>query len=64
MKTPEPPRHLSGAMKRWWRTVTGEYELQDHHLHLLQLACETFDRGSEARKVLDDWLAFYRKNTK
>ncbi len=47
-----PPRHLSADAKRWWRQVLAEYELEDHHLRLLQLAAESWDRASEARRIL------------
>jgi phage terminase small subunit len=32
--------------------VTAEYELEQHHLKLLQLAAEAWDTGQEARKSL------------
>lgn len=50
--TPRPPRHLRPATKEWWSAVVENYELEDHHLRLLTLAAEAFDRGQEARAVL------------
>jgi phage terminase small subunit len=34
--------------------VVGDYELEPHHLKLLQAACEAWDRMQAARKALDD----------
>ena len=51
--TPLPPRHFTASTKAWWRTVTAEFELQSHHLKLLQAACESWDRYQSARKTLD-----------
>jgi P27 family predicted phage terminase small subunit len=53
MKTPRPPGHISKEMKAWWKEVVSTYELEHHHLHLLRLACESFDRANEARTVVD-----------
>jgi phage terminase small subunit len=36
-------------MKAWWDAVTRKFELDDHHRHLLQVACETWDRLTQAR---------------
>lgn len=46
---PEAPEHLSPASKAWWSRVVEDYPLEGHHLRLLQLACEAFDRGQQAR---------------
>ena len=53
MKTdPKPPKHLTRATKQWWRKLVSEFVFDDHHLKLLRLACEAWDRGQEAREVL------------
>jgi P27 family predicted phage terminase small subunit len=49
---PEPPEHLSEAMKSWWRTVTSEFLLESHHLRVLECACDCWDRMAEARALL------------
>lgn len=50
---PTPPKHLSAATKRWWRTVTEEFDLEPHHLRLLQAAAEAWDRCQQARQILE-----------
>ena len=47
------PRHLRKATKAWFRRVTGEYELDEHHVKLLILACEAWDRCQQARERID-----------
>jgi P27 family predicted phage terminase small subunit len=49
---PRPPAHLKAATKRWFRSVVDEYELTEAHVKLLTLACEAWDRCTEAREVL------------
>jgi P27 family predicted phage terminase small subunit len=48
-----PPKHLSSAMQKWWRSVARDFDLEAHQLHLLRLACEAYDRSQGARVVLD-----------
>lgn len=49
----KPPKHLSKAMKAWWRKVEKAAHMEPHDYHLLQLAAEAFDRAQAARAVLD-----------
>jgi P27 family predicted phage terminase small subunit len=51
-KHPPPPAHLSASTKRWWKSVVAEFQLEDHHLHLLKLACEALDQAELARETL------------
>jgi len=51
-KRPEPPGHLSKAAQAWWRQLVADYEFESHHLRLLQLACESWDRCEQARERL------------
>jgi len=51
---PQPPAHLSPAAAQWWTTTVEAYVLQEHHLRLLQLACEAWDRVQAARAQLED----------
>jgi phage terminase small subunit len=46
------PDHLSEDAAKWWRSVNREYDLEDHHLRLLTLAAEAWDRTQQAREVL------------
>ena len=47
------PEHLSESAARWWCAVNREYDLEDHHIRLLTLAAEAWDRTQQAREVLD-----------
>src|SRR3712207_2253034 len=49
---PQPPAHLTPATREWWKSVVEDYELEPHHLRLLQLAGEAWDRSQQARQVL------------
>lgn len=51
-RAPAAPKHLTAAARKWWRTVTTEFELESHHLHLLQAAAELWDRSQQARTVV------------
>lgn len=46
------PSHLRPDTAAWWLTVATDFELESHHLRLLTLACESWDRGVEAREAL------------
>jgi phage terminase small subunit len=48
---PAPP-HLSPSARHRWETTVDRYELEEHHLRLLQLCCEAGDRGQAAREQL------------
>jgi len=52
--SPPSPSHLSPSAAEWWRTTVEAYVLHEHHLRLLQLACEAWDRAQEARAQLED----------
>ena len=46
------PKHLGRATKAWWRAVLDEYELEEHHVRLLTLAAQAWDRAEQARVIL------------
>jgi P27 family predicted phage terminase small subunit len=50
---PAAPHHLSREARRFWRSVLAEYELETHHLAILQAACEALDRTREARAAIE-----------
>jgi len=47
-----PPEHLSPASRDWWRAIAVRYELEPHHERTLQAACEAWDRGQQARELV------------
>ena len=46
---PKPPRHLRPATRRWFTGVVEMFELEDHHVRLLTLAAQAWDRCEQAR---------------
>jgi P27 family predicted phage terminase small subunit len=56
MKTPlpPPPSHLSASSAAWWMATCERYVLEEHHLRLLQLCCEAWDRAQDARQRLHE----------
>jgi len=53
MDFPKPPVHLSSSSQQLWRITVQRYELAEHHLRLLQLLCEAWDRTQQAREQLN-----------
>jgi len=51
---PQPPSHLSESSRQWWLSTLATYILQEHHLRLLQLCCEAWDRAQMARAQLQE----------
>ena len=47
------PAHLEASTRRWFESVVAEYDFESHHVRLLQLACEAWDRGQAARRALE-----------
>jgi phage terminase small subunit len=46
------PEHLQPETRQWWSSVTKEWTLDEHHIRLLTLAGEAWDRCCQARLVL------------
>lgn len=46
------PSHLRPDTAGWWRAVANDYALEAHHLRILTLAAESWDRGVEAREAI------------
>ena len=59
MTMPMAPQHLRPATRKWWRGVVSDYVLEAHHVKLLTLAAEAWDRCCQARELLaKDGLTF------
>lgn len=50
--TARTPPHLRPDTKRWFESVLADYELDEHHVRLLTLACEAFDRAVAASEII------------
>lgn len=46
------PAHLRPDTASWWVSVADGYALEAHHLRILTLAAEAWDRGVEAREAI------------
>ena len=51
-KSPTPPKHLRTETAAWWRDVHSRFVLESHHVRLLTLACEAWDRACQAREAI------------
>ncbi|MBI68520.1 MAG: hypothetical protein CMJ38_00555 [Phycisphaerae bacterium] len=47
------PIHLQEDTAKWWEQVAKDYELEAHHLRLLTLAAEAWDRCQQARGAIE-----------
>lgn len=47
-----PPKHLRAPTRRWWLSVVEGWDLDEHHIRLLTLAAEAWDRAQQAREAL------------
>jgi P27 family predicted phage terminase small subunit len=54
MTSPLPPERLSQSAADLWRSTIDRFELEPHHLRLLELLCRAWDRAEEARQRLDE----------
>jgi len=52
-KTVKAPAHLTAETGAWFCHVCGEFDLEQHHVRLLTLAAEAFDRCQQAREIID-----------
>ena len=46
------PKYLRPATRRWFEAVVEGWELEAHHVRLLTLACEAWDRCQQARQTI------------
>jgi phage terminase small subunit len=52
MTSTAAPEHLTAPTAAWFEAVVAEYALEEHHVRLLTLAAEAFDRSQQAREAL------------
>jgi len=52
MQKTRAPSHLAPQTRKWWLEVVEEFELEKHHVRLLTLAAEAWDRCTQAREAL------------
>ena len=53
------PNHLQAETRKWFRQIVSEYELESHHVRLLEMAGSTWDEFESARKsVAEHGLTF------
>jgi phage terminase small subunit len=50
---PQPPDYLRPETRQWFASVVADWDLQSHHVRLLTLAAESWDRGQQAREILE-----------
>lgn len=50
--TEKPPPHLKPETAAWWTSVVEDFELDPHHVRLLRLAAEAWDRCQGAREQI------------
>ncbi len=59
MTAKRAPQHLRPETRRWWRHCVTEWPLEPHHLKLLTIAAESWDRLTAAREIIDrDGMTF------
>jgi phage terminase small subunit len=51
---PRTPSHLRPETRRWFEHVTDEFALEQHHVRLLTLAGEAWDRCTQAREAIEN----------
>ena len=56
---PKAPAHLKAATRRWFNAIVDAYEFEAHHIKLLTLAAEAWDRAVAAREAIDRYGLTY-----
>jgi phage terminase small subunit len=52
MKPTAAPPHLRPKTRQWFDSVLADFALEQHHVRLLTLAGEAWDRAQQAREAL------------
>ena len=60
MSNNQAPEHLKQTTAEWWESVSSEYDLEPHHLRLLTLAAECWDRCQQAREAIAEHGTTYQ----
>ena len=58
------PNHLETTTKKWFRQVLQEYDLESHHIRLLTLAAEAWDRSVAAQAAIKEYGILYKDKGK
>ena len=45
----QAPNHLQTETRKWFRQIVSEYELESHHVRLLEMAGSAWDEYQAAR---------------
>ena len=59
-KLPKTPARLRPESAKFWRDIVAEYELEQHHLKILESACRCWDRILEDREVIEKEGRFFK----
>ena len=54
------PKNLTNESKRFWIDTVKGYELEAHHLKILEAACRCWDRIIEARSIVKKDGAYFK----
>ena len=54
MDPQKAPKHLKPATRKWFEDVCEEFVLEPHHVRILTLAAESWDRCCEAREAIEE----------
>jgi len=63
-KTMPIPGHLDTKTKKWFRQVCEEYRMEGHHIKLLTLAAEAWDRAVMAEGAIRKYGVLYVEDGK
>jgi len=58
-KLPKTPAGLKTESAKFWRDIVSDYELEPHHLKILESACRCWDRILEDREVIETEGRFF-----
>ena len=53
------PNHLQTTTKKWFKQVLEEYDFESHHVRLLTLAAEAWDRSVLAQAAIKKYGILY-----